>query len=131
MHLAKTLVASAVCFGLGCAPTVQGGLANAPSLGGSPIAAPRVHDAIANGEDSCERGPERSPGPLRHPLLPCRRESAPASAFVLPPATPENDGAIRWLEHYYVGWPCRGSRDAITSLPLVAWSHGMGTCRSL
>jgi hypothetical protein len=34
----------------GC--TVQPGLANAPQLGGTTLADPRVHDVIANGPDS-------------------------------------------------------------------------------
>jgi hypothetical protein len=42
-------------FALACGCTVQMGLANAPRLGETTLADSRVHDAIANGPDSCGR----------------------------------------------------------------------------
>jgi len=60
---------SCVCL-LGCASNVQVGLANAPWLGGATIET-RVHDAIANGRDSCERSAFPEGGVLRGQVPPC------------------------------------------------------------
>src|ERR1700689_1392586 len=60
---------------LGCATVFRPGLANAPQLSGSPIVDVRVHDAVANGRDSCERRP--GAGPLRNEV--------PACAVATPP----------------------------------------------
>jgi hypothetical protein len=70
----------------GC--SVHAGLSNAPTLGATPGAPRRVHDVIANGDDSCER--LGSGSPLRGHAPPCEREHArtfhaPAMAYVPPP----------------------------------------------
>jgi|SRR5580658_1477329 hypothetical protein len=54
---------------LGCATGFRPGLANAPQLGGSPLVDVRVHDAIANGRDSCEQ--RLGSGPLRNEVPAC------------------------------------------------------------
>jgi hypothetical protein len=71
---------------LACGCVVQPGLANAPTLGGTTFADPRVHDAIANGPDSC--GNKLDPGPLRYRIIPCPRAGARGS-----PATPSAPAA--------------------------------------
>jgi hypothetical protein len=70
----------------GC--SLHAGLSNAPALGATPGAPRRVHDVIANGEDSCQRLGTGSP--LRGHAPPCEREAAPRSpvptmAYVPPP----------------------------------------------
>src|ERR1700730_819615 len=62
---------------LACGCAVQPGLANAPSLGGTALAEPGVHDVIANGPDSCGR--KLDPGPLRYRVIPCPRGSSSPS----------------------------------------------------
>jgi hypothetical protein len=62
---------------LACGFTVQPGLANAPTWGGTTLADPRVHDVIANGPDSCGR--KLDPGPLRYRVIPCPRASSSPS----------------------------------------------------
>jgi hypothetical protein len=96
---------------------VQPGLANAPALGGAQIVDPRVHDAIANGLDSCGR--HLDPGPLRYEIPPCPRllPSAPAVSFQ--PA-PGGETEMHWLEHYYVGFPCPHPRSS-DGEGLIAW----------
>jgi hypothetical protein len=82
---------------LGCGWAVQPGLANAPALGGSTLAAPSVHDAIANGPDSCGR--KLDPGPLRYRVVPCPR--AGPSPTRLPPvaSSPRPDVTMRaWAD---------------------------------
>jgi hypothetical protein len=59
----------------GC--SVHAGLSNAPTFGATPVAPRRVHDVIANGDDSCER--LGSGSPLRGHAPPCEREAAPIS----------------------------------------------------
>ncbi len=83
---------------LGCA--VQAGLANAPTLGTTPGDDRRVHDAIANGRDSCER--QESTSPLRGHTPPCAGESVSAAVthLRLPPAQGESAPNPE-----YVPWP--------------------------
>jgi hypothetical protein len=69
--LAFVILPSSLTYGC----TVQPGLANAPQLGGTTIADPRVHDVITNGPDS-------RPAPTRSsvrapPLEPLRLPSNP------------------------------------------------------
>jgi hypothetical protein len=101
------------------APVIQPGLANAPALGGAQIVDPRVHDAIANGLDSCGR--HLDPGPLRYKVPPCPSlaPSAPRVSFV-PPS--DGEWEVRWLEHYYVGWPCPHPKSVSDGQRLMAWS---------
>ncbi len=54
----------------GCGSSVQVGLANAPILGGA-TPDTRVHDAIANGRDACERSALPPGGVLRGQTPPC------------------------------------------------------------
>jgi hypothetical protein len=62
---------------LGCGTAFRPGLANAPQLNGSPIVDVRVHDAIANGRDSCER--RLGSGPLRNEVPACAVATPPPS----------------------------------------------------
>jgi hypothetical protein len=63
---------------LGCGTAFRPGLANAPQLNGSPIVDVRVHDAIANGRDSCER--RLGSGPLRNEVPACAVATPPLSS---------------------------------------------------
>jgi hypothetical protein len=72
-------VVAALCV-TACSSVVQPGLANAPGLGGA-TAETRVHDAIANGHDSCERSMFPQGGVLRGQVPPCQSEG-PSSALV-------------------------------------------------
>ena len=88
----------------GCEHAVQPGLSNAPALGGPSAVDPRVHDAIANGPDSCERHLDSSP--LRNRFPPCGTDASPATTE--PAAT---GGAVRapgiafsWLDHLHARW---------------------------
>jgi hypothetical protein len=114
MRLATT--AFALWFAsVGCATTVHAGLANAPGLGGTRIADPRVHDVIANGQDSCGRL-EPDPGPLRYRQPPCHREASPATSTALaPPSVRDDPWVQRWVEHYYSRWMCRTRQEALAS----------------
>lgn len=64
------IVVLACAFGIGCTSTVQVGLANAPVLGGATVET-RVHDAISNGRDSCERSSFPQGEVLRGHVPPC------------------------------------------------------------
>lgn len=57
------------------------GLANAPALGGPQVAPGRLQDAIANGEESCERVGDGSP--LRGHSPPCSSRKALRRQVVL------------------------------------------------
>jgi hypothetical protein len=68
-----------------CSSVVQPGLANAPALGGA-TPETRVHDAVANGRDSCERPMFPQGGVLRGQVPPCQSEGpTPVLAFVAVP----------------------------------------------
>lgn len=106
---------------LGCAPVVQAGLSNVPAPDPTRIADSRVHDVIANGPDSCGRRYAPGPGPLRNQIPPC--ESLPAkwsSNFVVPTTSTNEATVFRWVEHYYVDWPCRPPSAASTGGDLIA-----------
>jgi hypothetical protein len=90
---------------LACACAVHPGLANAPQLGGTADADPRVHDVIANGQDSCGR--QLDPGPLRNRLIPCPRTTQPRStAMSFAPSPEYNEIVTPWVEHYHWRWAC-------------------------
>jgi len=94
---------------LACATSVHPGLANAPALGSTPVAADAsVRDVVANGRDSCERG--LGPGPLRYQVPPCPGvERAAAATPIVNPAPSAKGIVIPWVEHYYSPWPCSSS----------------------
>ena len=72
------------CFQLGCGFIFQPGLANAPVLGGD-TPETRVHDAIANGHDACERTGFPPGEVLRGHVPPCGpRKFVPVTAAFLP-----------------------------------------------
>ena len=90
---------------LGCGTAFQPGLANAPQLNGSPLVDVRVHDAIANGRDSCER--RLGSGPLRNEVPACAVATPPLSgASVAVGAvgavneSPESAGSIPQVKPY-------------------------------
>jgi hypothetical protein len=93
---------------LSCATTV--GLANAPALGASPRADAGVHDVVANGRDSCERG--LGPGPLRYQVPPCPGVERPAADRTVTNPAPSAKGIVTpWVEHYYSPWPCSSQEN--------------------
>jgi hypothetical protein len=140
--LCVTVGVTAGWLGMGCAPAVQApvvqvpvlqvGLANAPALGGTPIADTRVHDVISNGPDSCGRRLDPNAGPLRYRLPPCASESVSATVStpvstraVAPVAWVGQDDATsqEWMEHYHFGWPCKPSKQqALKGRMVLAWS---------
>jgi len=108
---------------LGCAQAVHPGLANAPSLGGTRIADPRVHDVIANGQDSCGRRLEPNSGPLRYRVPPCAPgEVSAAGTTLVPPSAGDDSLGIRWMDHYYIGWPCKARQETLAGGAALAWS---------
>jgi hypothetical protein len=56
------------------------GLANAPRLGGTPETDPRILDAIANGNDSCQRNAGGSVLRFQYPPCPTVESRPPATA---------------------------------------------------
>jgi hypothetical protein len=119
----QAMTAFALWFAsVGCATPVHPGLANAPGLGGTRIVDARVHDVISNGQDSCGRRLEPDPGPLRYRQPPCRREAGPGATIGLAPRVRDDSGAQRWMEHYYLSWPCWTRQEALASGQLLAWS---------
>jgi hypothetical protein len=108
---------TAFCFApwiVGCAPSLQPGLANAPRLGGTQLADERVSDAVSNGGDSCGRNAD--PGPLRGRWPPCPTTHSMAGAAFAPSSAPSGSFVVPWLEHFYSGWPCaRGSMANVAS----------------
>ncbi len=117
------LVAIALSSG---ACSVQPGLANAPRLGGTTVADPRIHDAIANGPDSCGRTTD--PGILPNRILPCPASSQPRS--LPPPAhSPGSEPNFTpWLEHFYSNctWPAQASRANRSAASPTALAVGAG-----
>jgi hypothetical protein len=89
---------------LGCGTAFRPGLANAPQLNGSPIVDVRVHDAIANGRDSCER--RLGSGPLRNEVPACAVATPPANlsaavgAVGAPKESPANAASIPRVKPY-------------------------------
>lgn len=100
---------------LGCA--VRAGLANAPALGATPGAERRVHDVIANGNDSCERRAAGSP--LRGRLPPCASEGTSPPPTSLHAVVRKERHADGWLSPVHLRWPsCAmtfGQEDPFTS----------------
>ena len=98
----------------GCGSSVRPGLANAPRLGGAPIADVRITDVVSNGDDACGRYAEE--GVLRNRIPPCRSRAAthPVAGYAVPTATGgESHGLVQpWVDHFYVGWPCPASASS-------------------
>jgi hypothetical protein len=83
----------------GCATAFRPGLANAPQLSGSPIVDVRVHDAVANGRDSCER--RLGAGPLRNEIPACTVATPTlSSASVAVDAPPASIAQVPWVQPY-------------------------------
>jgi hypothetical protein len=82
---------------VGCATTLQPGLANATALGGNGPET-RVHDVIANGEDACERSSFPEGSALRGKFPGCdSNEALSRSAAFTPAPRPRS----RWLPPLY------------------------------
>ena len=89
MGASNHIVVLACAFIVGCAPSVQVGLANGPVLGGATVET-RVHDVIANGRDSCERSAFPQGEVLRGHVPPCvTKEPATGVPALLYPARPK------------------------------------------
>src|SRR5579863_4527831 len=83
--LLTSLTGLAACVLAGCGGgVIQPGLANAPSLNGTPET--RVHDAIANGHDACERAMFPQGEVLRGQVPPCGNESHSKASASTPKA---------------------------------------------
>jgi hypothetical protein len=90
---------------LGCAPSLQPGLANAPRLGGTGLTDERMRDVIANGDDACSRQAEH--GLLSNRIPPCPPAVGPAIGTEFSAKAATNDSLVLpWLRHFYTGWPC-------------------------
>jgi hypothetical protein len=85
---------------LACATAFRPGLANAPQLNGSQTLDTRVHDAIANGGDSCER--RLGAGPLRNEVPACvvSVPSVSNANPVAPSVTPAAPVPVPWVKPY-------------------------------
>ena len=117
-----TLAVTLTFQALACARVVQPGLANAPASPTTQGADTRVHDAIANGQDSC--GVALDPGPLRFRIPPCPAiYEAATRPDLLPQARPgESGGHYEWLRHGYQGWSCRLGAKGAVDTTLAGWS---------
>jgi hypothetical protein len=112
----RTIALVGMLASLGCPTGVQPGLANVPVLSTSPVADANVHDVVANGRDSCERG--QGPGPQRYQIPECADErlaTPPGVVSVAPPSAT----VMPWLEHYYSRWPCALSEDQASRMTLT------------
>jgi hypothetical protein len=100
---ASSLVRILICSLLaGCGPVVQAGLANGPALGGvSPEM--RVHDAIANGHDACERAGFPQGEVLRGHIPPCGSERSVAKTASFLTRTPATRSELppSYVRHTY------------------------------
>ena len=84
MDATKVVPAMALVLLPGCgAWAVHPGLASGPWLGGN-TPETRVHDAVANGHDSCERAAFPPGGVLRGEIPPCAGESPAWTAGLEP-----------------------------------------------
>ncbi|HEX5225970.1 MAG TPA: hypothetical protein VFW29_12650 [Solirubrobacteraceae bacterium] len=118
----RSLARGILCLAVaGCASTVQPGLANGPPLGKVPSSEEGITDVVANGPQSCERA--LGPGPLRGqlPACPTVAERLITVRFHVRGTSSDRE-ASRWLEHYWVGWPCPARPTESAGSRLVAWS---------
>ena len=89
----------------GCVASVQGGLANAPTLADA-TPETRVHDAIANGRDSCERAAFPPGEVLRGHTPPCVEKERRAMAPALPPSVSQDK---TWVSPFYPPSICQAA----------------------
>jgi hypothetical protein len=68
----RLAVAAVVLGAVGCAGSGEVGLSNARVPDARPARSERGHDAIANGQDSCERPGSLQPDPAPVRVYPCR-----------------------------------------------------------
>lgn len=119
------------CLAAGCTPSFTPGFANAPRLGGSAIADEHVRDVVSNGDDACRLGSEGTA--LRNKVPPCPTVEATTYAHLAHVSRdPENDAiVVRWLRHFYVGWPCKTGSTRTGDVEAVAWMtpSSTTTCR--
>jgi hypothetical protein len=103
----------AIAAQAGCAmAVVEPGLANAPAL---PLAVTiDVHDAIANGHDSCPRARVAAGDPLhyRYPPCPGREIAPPNMALLTAPVILAEPTDELWNLHLRGLPPCEGGRAA-------------------
>jgi hypothetical protein len=100
---ASSLVRILICSSLaGCGPVVQAGLANGPGLGGA-TPEMRVHDAIANGHDACERAGFPQGEVLRGHIPPCGSEKGVAKTAGFLARTPATRSEVppSYVRHTY------------------------------
>jgi hypothetical protein len=109
-------------WSLGCASAVQPGLANAPALGGARVVDPRVHDAIANGPDSCGGRLDPAASSLRNRFPPCAPLSSPTKSAAFVPQASRGDAFVPPADRYNAGWPCPRAFKKSAGEQLVAWS---------
>jgi hypothetical protein len=114
---------------LGCGTAFRPGLANAPQLNGSPIVDVGVHDAIANGRDSCER--RLGPGPLRNEVPACAvavaTVSSPSVAVIAVKGAPANVAPVPWVEPYSERGSCPSWDNRMGRLTLAEGFVFFGT----
>jgi hypothetical protein len=89
----------------GCVASVQGGLANAPTLADA-TPETRVHDAIANGRDSCERSAFPPGEVLRGHTPPCIKKEGSAAAPALLPSSSQDKA---WISPFYPPSVCQAA----------------------
>ena len=106
-HLLTACSIASMLFG--CGSSISAGFANAPQLGGSPVADGRPTEVVANGNDACRAG---GGSVLRGKLPPCPAVERSAFApVVIVIHDPTADALVSsWVSHFYQDWPCHGPR---------------------
>jgi hypothetical protein len=80
-----SILSGVICaFLVGCSSSVQVGLANAPLLANGGTPETRVHDVIANGNDSCERSGFPPGEVLKGHIPPCVKKEKLAAVPDVP-----------------------------------------------
>jgi hypothetical protein len=102
-----------VCgFVAGCAATVQGGLANAPTLAHA-TPETRVHDAVTNGRDSCERSAFPPGEVLRGQVPACSEKESSAATPTVPPCSSQYEA---WISPFYSPSFCQPAGPGLVAL---------------
>jgi hypothetical protein len=116
--------AALACAGCAEPPAVAPGLANVASLPDLRITPDiGVHDAIANGHDSCPRARVDATDPLRFRYPPCPGKEVTPSVGALGAAGAAESEPVKgelWNMHLHGLPPCEGSRGN---------EMGMAVCR--